>query len=81
MLQMGALGGTVSVANFSATKSMLLLAQTLASAEGWMTSAQVAAAVKTDGHGGSLLSLGAVGSIDFQNVPTTQLTASNFHIG
>ena len=81
MLQMGALGGTVSVGNFSVAKGVVLLAQALASSEGWTTSAQIAAALGTDGHGGSLLSLGAHGSIDFQNVPKTQLTASNFHIG
>jgi hypothetical protein len=81
MLQMGALGGTVSVANFSAAHAVVLLVQAMASAEGWTTPAQVAASLGMDGHGGSLLSLGAFGSIDFQNVPTTQLTASNFHIG
>ena len=59
----------------------MLLAQALASAEGWTTSAQVARALGTDGHGGSLLSLGTLGSIDFQNVQKSQLTAANFHIG
>jgi hypothetical protein len=39
-----------------------------------------AAAVTTDGHGGSLLSLGSHGSIDFVGVPTAKLTANNFHI-
>ena len=80
-LQIGALGGTVSVANCDVARGVVLLAQALASAEGWTTSAQIAAALGMDGHGGSLLSLGNFGSIDFQNVPKTQLTASNFHIG
>jgi len=81
MLQMGALGGTVSVGNLSVAKGVVLLAQALASTEHWTTSAQVPAALGTDGHGGSLLSLGAQGSIDFQLVPPNQLHASNFHIG
>ena len=58
-----------------------MLADALASAELWMTPAQVAAAVRTDGHGGSLLSFGAHGSIDFLSVPPSELHASNFHIG
>jgi hypothetical protein len=80
-LHVGALGGTVSVANFDVAKGAVLLAQALASAEGWATSGQIASALGTDGHGGSLLSLGTHGSIDFQNVQKTQLTAGNFHIG
>jgi len=80
-LQIGAFGGTVSVGNFDFAKGAVLLAQALASAEGWTTSAQIASALGMDGHGGSLLSLGTLGSIDFQNIPKTQLTASNFHIG
>jgi hypothetical protein len=81
MLQIGALGGIVGVANFDVAKGAVLLAQALASSEGWTTSGQIASALGTDGHGGSLLSFGAQGSIDFQNVPKTQLTANNFHIG
>jgi hypothetical protein len=81
MLQMGALGGTVSVANFSVAHGVLLLAQALASAEHWATPGQVDAALRADGHDGSLLSLGTLGAIDFQNVPKAQLTARNFHIG
>jgi von Willebrand factor type D domain/Bacterial Ig domain len=80
MLHVGALGGTVSVANFSPAHGVLLLAQALATAEHWTTPGQVDAALGTDGHGGSLLSLGTLGAIDFQNVPKTQLSASNFQI-
>jgi hypothetical protein len=59
----------------------VLLAQALAGADRWTTSSQIAAARGMDGHGGSLLSLGILGPIDFQNVQKTQLTAANFHIG
>jgi len=46
-----------------------------------MTPAQVTAAVRSDNHGGSLLSFGASGSIDFLSVSPNELHASNFHIG
>jgi hypothetical protein len=89
MLQVGGtlgsavLGGTVSVANFSPAHGVLLLAQALASAEHWANPGQVAAALTKDNNGagpGSLLSLGAFGSVDFQNVPKAQLSAANFQI-
>jgi len=80
-LQVGALGGTVTVGNFSVAKGVVMLADALASAELWMTPAQVTAAVRSDNHGGSLLSFGASGSIDFLSVSPNELHASNFHIG
>ena len=43
-LQIGALGGTVGVANFSPAHGVLLLAQALASAEGWTNPGAVFAA-------------------------------------
>jgi hypothetical protein len=44
MLQIGALGGTVSVANFSPAHGVLLLAQALASPEGWSSPGAIDAA-------------------------------------
>jgi hypothetical protein len=35
----------------------------------------------SDGHGGTMLSLGASGDIDFVGVAPGHLTASQFHIG
>jgi hypothetical protein len=71
----------VKVANFSVAKGVVQLAQALASAEHWANPSQIAAALGSDGHGGSLLSLGANGSIDFVSIPPSQLTAHNFRIG
>jgi hypothetical protein len=80
-LQIGALGGSVGIANFSIAHGVVLLAQTLAASQGWTTAGQVDAALTTDNHGGSLLSLGSHGAIDFQGIAKSQLTAGNFHIG
>jgi hypothetical protein len=48
---------------------------------GFATAAQAQASLVTDGHGGSLLSLGGSGSIDFANVATNLIAASHFKIG
>jgi hypothetical protein len=45
------------------------------------TPGQAYAALASDGSGGSLLSLGANGSIDFVGVAPTSLSAANFKIG
>ena len=80
MLQIGALGGNVTVANFSPAHGVLLLAQALATAEGWATAGAIDAALKPDTAGtGSLLSKGTL-SLDFENVMPKQLSASNFQI-
>ena len=81
ILEVGALGGTVSVSDFSAGSGVLVLAQALTSSENWTSPGQIAAALVTDGHGGSLLALtGGYGSIDFQNVLPSHLTSNNFQI-
>jgi hypothetical protein len=79
-LQVGALGGNIGVANFSTAHGVLVLVQTLAASQGWTTAGQIDAALTTDNHGGTLLSLGAHGSIDFQGIAKSQLSANNFHI-
>lgn len=48
---------------------------------GFTTPEGVVAALKSDGHGGTLLSFGTAGSLDFINVTPAQLTASHFAIG
>jgi hypothetical protein len=74
-LQIGTSGGTVTVANFSVANAVVSLVHALASAEGWSTPGAIAAAVKSDGHSGSLLSPGSYGSIDFDGI-----TAKNFQL-
>ncbi len=80
-LQVGASGGTIGIDNFSVAHGVLLLVQTLAATQGWTNPGQIDAALTTDNHGGSLLSLGTHGSVDFQGIAKSQLTANNFHIG
>jgi len=80
-LQVGQSGGAIMIANFSATKGVVDLVAALASSLHWTTPAQVDAALTSDHGGGTLLSLGAHGSIDFIGVAPTVLQASNFQIG
>jgi hypothetical protein len=77
-LQIGSLGGEVNITNFSTALGTVDLAPGL----GFSTAAAIAAAVTSDGHGGSLLTFGSsLGSIDFVGVAVGSLTASNFKIG
>jgi hypothetical protein len=48
---------------------------------GFTTSAAALSALKSDGHGGTLLSFGSGSSLDFSGVALSQLHASNFQIG
>ena len=48
---------------------------------GFTTPQDVVAALTSDGHGGTLLSFGTAGSLDFVNTAATQLTANHFAIG
>ncbi|MGO9740455.1 MAG: putative Ig domain-containing protein [Roseiarcus sp.] len=48
---------------------------------GYASAASAYAALSSDGHGGSLLSLGAAGSIDLAGVGASALSATNFKIG
>jgi hypothetical protein len=47
----------------------------------YKSAAAVLGALHTDGHGGTSLSLGSGGSIDFVNTTASQLHAWNFAIG
>ncbi|SNB82083.1 Ca2+-binding protein, RTX toxin-related, partial [Rhodoblastus acidophilus] len=53
----------------------------LNNAGGFTSASAAVAALTSDGHGGSLLSLGTNGSIDLVNVAPKQLTTANFKIG
>jgi hypothetical protein len=48
---------------------------------GYSSVTQIMNSLHADGHGGTLLSLGALGSIDFAGVAPSQLHASNFRVG
>jgi hypothetical protein len=81
LLSIGALGATVTIADFSAASGVVDLAPALAAALNWTNPAQIAAAVTTDHHGGGALSLGGFGAIDFLGVAPGKLHAANFQIG
>jgi Ca2+-binding RTX toxin-like protein len=48
---------------------------------GYASASSVVAALHSDGHNGTSLSLGSTGSIDFVNTTASQLRAANFAIG
>ena len=48
---------------------------------GYKTAKAVVAALQSDGHGGTQLSLGTAGHIDFANTAMASLTAPHFAIG
>jgi Ca2+-binding RTX toxin-like protein len=79
-LQIGPLGGSVGITDFSAANGVLALVSAMASTLGWTTPGQIDAAVTSDHHGGSLLSLGSQGSVDFVGVAPASLHATNFKI-
>ena len=77
VLNIGTLGGSVDIANFSAAHGVVDLAPDL----GFATGHAAAAALTSDGHGGSLLMFaGGHGSLDIHGVAPSGLHASNFHI-
>ena len=48
---------------------------------GYATTAEIMGALRSDGSGGTLLSLGSAGSLDFMGVARGALVKSDFHIG
>jgi len=77
LLNIGSLGGTVDITNFSAAHGLVDLAPDL----GFVSGAAAAMAVTPDGSGGSLLTFASgLGSIDFHGVAPASLHAANFHI-
>jgi len=76
-MHVGSSGGVINIANFSAANGVVDLMPNL----GFTSSAQAAAALKDDGHGGTQLTFaGGLGSIDFQGVALGSLHAHNFKI-
>lgn len=75
-LGVGAAGGQIELANFSAANGMVDLASGL----GFPTADAAAAALQPDGQGGSALMLNGHGLLDLQGVAPSSLHASNFHI-
>ncbi|MDE2364596.1 MAG: tail fiber protein [Hyphomicrobiales bacterium] len=71
--------GAMTVNNFGADPSGFV--DLLNGVGGFANAAAAVAALTSDTHGGSLLSLGANGSIDFAGVAANQLSAANFQIG
>jgi hypothetical protein len=77
VLDIGSSGGVINITNFSAASGVVDLASNL----GFSSAAAAAAALTSDGHGGSLLTFaGSLGDIDFQGVAVSSLLASNFRI-
>jgi hypothetical protein len=76
-LNVGSLGGSIDITNFSVAHGVVDLVPGL----GFASDAAAAAAVTSDGHGGSMLAFaGGLGSIDFQGVSPASLHSTNFHI-
>jgi uncharacterized repeat protein (TIGR03803 family) len=71
--------GNLALSGFGADTSGII--DLLNGAGGYTNASQAFAALTSDGAGGSKLSLGADGSIDFVNVAPSSLHASNFKIG
>ena len=70
--------GNLFVENFGADTSGVI--ELLSGAGGYASASAAANALTTDGHGGSLLSLGTNGSIDFAGVAANSLSAANFKV-
>jgi VCBS repeat-containing protein len=71
-------GGSATVTNFNPTLDTLDLTGGIG---GFVTAAQVQAALTSDGSGGSMLNLATGSSLDFINVAQSSFTAATFKIG
>jgi hypothetical protein len=78
-VKIGPEGGAVTLNNFLADHNGLV--KLVSGVGGYLTGKAAFAALQTDGNGGSMLSLGASGHIDFAGAALGSLTASQFHIG
>jgi len=79
-LEVGALGGTIDITNFSAAHGIVGLDPSLGLPP-FTSGADAAADLKSDGSGGSLLPFtGTLGSIDFLGVAPSALDAGNFFL-
>lgn len=78
LVDIGSAGGSVTLTNFLADSGARI---ELSDRVGAYTNVEsVLASLQSDGHGGTLLPLGASGQIDFAGVQPSQLTASQFEL-
>jgi hypothetical protein len=80
VLKLGPTSGKDVLANFGADLTHGVI-DLLGGIGGFTSASQAYAALKSDGHGGSLLQLGHAMSLDITGVAPTQLHATNFMIG
>jgi hypothetical protein len=78
-VKIGSQGGGVTLNNFLADKHGVV--DLVGGVGGYKTAKAIVAALQSDGNGGTILSLGASGHIDFANTAVASLTASHFAIG
>jgi hypothetical protein len=79
LLKVGSEGGSINIANFLADQMGRI--DLTGGVGGFRNVHAILTALQGDGHGGTALSLGASGSIDFVGVAPGTLTASRFQIG
>jgi hypothetical protein len=80
VMKIGPTAGKDILSNFASDPSGVV--DLIGGLGGFTTTAAVVGALKSDGHGGTLLSFGkGSGPLDFVGVPSSALHASNFQIG
>jgi hypothetical protein len=79
LVKIGGAVGALHIVNFSADATGVI--DLLNGVGGYASAAAASAALTSDGAGGSLLSLGAAGAIDFVGVAPSALGAAHFKIG
>ena len=67
------------ISTFGAARGAVL--DLIGGAGGYATASAALQALASDGHGGSLLALGAGAGLDFAGLGPTQLSVANFHVG
>ena len=79
----GSAGTTVSIANFSVTSGIVFVPLWICDNHGWSNPSQIADALVSDHHHGSMLLFGRSGSVDFLGIPhnSGELTGINFRLG
>jgi hypothetical protein len=78
-LEIGPTAGAVILSHFASDPSGVI--ELINGIGGFASTAAVVSSLRSDGHGGTLLSFGHGSSIDFTGLAPSQLHASNFEIG
>jgi hypothetical protein len=78
-VEIGSNVGSLQIANFGADSGGVI--DLLNGVGGYSSAAAAVAALNSDGSGGSLLTLGSFGTIDFVGVAPSALHSGNFKIG